>query len=137
MKPEYTKKESVHPIDKHVGERIRARRMLLAISQDRLASSIGLTFQQVQKYERGHNRVSASRLYEIAKALSVEPSFFFEGLPSIVDGTQETDPMRDTESLVLIRNYRRMESGTQAHVMALVKAIASRTHASPVSVPAE
>ena len=68
------------PIDHHVGRRVRERRTALGLSQDRLAESMGLTFQQLQKYERGLNRISASRLYELSKSLDVPVSFFFEGL---------------------------------------------------------
>ncbi len=69
-----------HPIDTHVGGRVRMRRKLLGVSQEKLADSLGLTFQQIQKYERGSNRISASKLYEIGKALDAPVSFFFEGL---------------------------------------------------------
>lgn len=74
-----------NPVDLHVGARIRMRRKVLGVSQEKLAEELGLTFQQVQKYERGANRVSASKLYEIARALSAPVAYFFEGLtdPSI------------------------------------------------------
>lgn len=78
--------DDVHPVDLHIGSRIRLRRKLLAISQTDLADALGLTFQQVQKYERGSNRVSASKLYEIAQRLDVSIGFFFEGL-SMSDNT--------------------------------------------------
>jgi transcriptional regulator with XRE-family HTH domain len=71
---------SPNPVDLHVGSRIRMRRKILGVSQERLADSLGLTFQQVQKYERGSNRVSASKLYEIAATLQAQVSYFFEGL---------------------------------------------------------
>jgi len=76
---------SPNPVDLHVGARIRMRRKVLGVSQEKLAEELGLTFQQVQKYERGANRVSASKLYEIARALSSPVSYFFEGLtdPSV------------------------------------------------------
>jgi len=77
---EETQQRSPNPIDLHVGGRIRMRRKVLGVSQERLAEALGLTFQQVQKYERGSNRVSASKLYEIARALSAPVSYFFEGL---------------------------------------------------------
>lgn len=70
-----------HPIDIHVGARIRLRRKMTDVTQAELAEKLGLTFQQVQKYERGANRVSASKLYEIATALGAPISYFFEGLP--------------------------------------------------------
>jgi transcriptional regulator with XRE-family HTH domain len=69
-----------NPVDLHVGARIRMRRKMLGVSQEKLAEELGLTFQQVQKYERGANRVSASKLYEIARALSAPVSYFFDGL---------------------------------------------------------
>jgi len=69
-----------NPIDLHVGARIRMRRKILGVSQERLAEDLGLTFQQIQKYERGANRVSASKLYEIAKSLQSSVAYFFEGL---------------------------------------------------------
>ena len=69
-----------NPVDLHVGARIRMRRKILGVSQERLAEDLGLTFQQVQKYERGANRVSASKLYEIAKSLQSSVAYFFEGL---------------------------------------------------------
>lgn len=86
-----------NPIDQHVGLRIRLRRKELGVSQERLADSIGLTFQQVQKYERAANRVSASKLYEMARALQTSVSYFFEGLPDVV---QEHDATPDVRSAV-------------------------------------
>ena len=71
---------SPNPIDLHVGARVRMRRKLLGMSQEKLADALGLTFQQVQKYERGANRVSASKLFEIARFLDVAPAYFFDGL---------------------------------------------------------
>jgi len=71
---------SPNPIDRHVGLRIRLRRRELGVSQERLADSIGLTFQQVQKYERAANRVSASKLWEVARALRTSVTYFYEGL---------------------------------------------------------
>jgi transcriptional regulator with XRE-family HTH domain len=68
-----------NPIDLHVGSRIRLRRKVLGVSQESLAADLGLTFQQIQKYERGTNRVSASKLYEIARSLQTTTSYFFEG----------------------------------------------------------
>ncbi len=70
-----------NPIDKHVGSRVRMRRVLLGLSQEKLGEALGLTFQQVQKYEKGTNRIGASRLQQISKTLQVPPSFFFEGAP--------------------------------------------------------
>lgn len=74
-----------NPVDLHVGARIRMRRKILGVSQERLAEDLGLTFQQVQKYERGANRVSASKLYEIARSLQSPVAYFFEGLANPTD----------------------------------------------------
>lgn len=74
-------KKSPVPVDKHVGGRVRMRRILVGMSQEKLGEAIGLTFQQVQKYEKGTNRISASRLSQIAQVLGVPVTFFFEGAP--------------------------------------------------------
>jgi transcriptional regulator with XRE-family HTH domain len=75
--------KSPNPIDRHIGSRVRARRMMLGMSQEKLADALGLTFQQVQKYEKGINRIGASRLLHIAGILDVGIDFFFEGIPGI------------------------------------------------------
>src|SRR5947208_124902 len=74
-------KKAPNPIDKHVGSRVRMRRMMLSMSQEKLGDALGLTFQQVQKYEKGTNRIGASRLQQISLILQVAVSFFFEGAP--------------------------------------------------------
>src|SRR5579884_1124067 len=83
-RPGRRKTDRPNPIDVHVGSRIRLRRNMLALSQEKLGEAIGLTFQQVQKYERGANRVGASRLHELSRVLDVPVSFFFD----------DTDPVR-------------------------------------------
>jgi DNA-binding XRE family transcriptional regulator len=75
-------KKLPNPIDKHVGSRVRMRRVLLGMSQEKLGEALGLTFQQVQKYEKGTNRIGASRLQQISKSLNVPPAYFFEDAPS-------------------------------------------------------
>ena len=75
-------KKAPNPIDKHVGSRVRMRRVLLGMSQEKLGEALNLTFQQVQKYEKGTNRIGASRLQQIAKTLDVAPGYFFEGAPA-------------------------------------------------------
>src|SRR5262245_8084214 len=72
------------PVDVHVGSRVRLRRTLLGLSQERLGEAVGLTFQQIQKYERGANRIGASRMYDLAHVLDVPVSFFFEDMPEEV-----------------------------------------------------
>jgi transcriptional regulator with XRE-family HTH domain len=74
-------KKEPNPIDKHVGSRVRMRRMMVSMSQEKLGDALGLTFQQVQKYEKGTNRIGASRLQQISLILQVPVSFFFEGAP--------------------------------------------------------
>ncbi len=76
-------KKAPNPIDKHVGSRVRMRRMMLSMSQEKLGDALDLTFQQVQKYEKGTNRIGASRLQQIANILQVPVSFFFEGAPHV------------------------------------------------------
>src|ERR671926_591337 len=73
--------KSPNPVDKHVGGRVRLRRMLIGMSQEKLGEALGITFQQVQKYEKGTNRIGASRLHQIAQVLGVPISFFYEGAP--------------------------------------------------------
>ncbi|NQW09271.1 MAG: helix-turn-helix transcriptional regulator [Alphaproteobacteria bacterium] len=109
-----------NPIDVHVGARVRLRRTLLGMSQERLGDALGLTFQQVQKYERGANRIGASRLYDLAKALQVPIGFFFDDLPDSVDKDAPTiapaigegDPMQRRETVELVRAYYRIQDAT-------------------------
>src|SRR6202040_776074 len=75
-------KKIPNPIDRHVGSRVRMRRVMLRMSQEKLGEALGLTFQQVQKYEKGTNRIGASRLQQISRTLDVPPAYFFEGAPS-------------------------------------------------------
>ena len=93
-----------NPIDTHVGNRIRLRRQLLGYSQEKLASLLGLTFQQVQKYEKGMNRVGASRLWDMGKVLGVPISFFFEDM----DETEPSDPMLRQETIELVKAYYKL-----------------------------
>ena len=97
---EETEGRRPNPVDLHVGGRVRMRRKLLGVSQEQLADSLGLTFQQVQKYERGANRVSASKLYEIAKTLQVPVSFFFDGLADPMDGSENDEIGQQAERIV-------------------------------------
>ena len=82
MAPRYTVAKAPNPVDKHVGNRVRMRRKMLAMSQEKLGAALGLTFQQVQKYERGTNRMGASRLQQMSDILQVPVAFFFEGAPN-------------------------------------------------------
>ncbi len=98
-----------HPVDVHVGKRIRHRRWIVGTTQQQLAEKVGIKFQQIQKYETGMNRVSASRLWDIAHALGVEISFFFEGLDGATETENRTDMpgdlLSDREALELLRSY--------------------------------
>ena len=97
---EETEGRRPNPVDLHVGGRVRMRRKLLGVSQEQLADSLGLTFQQVQKYERGANRVSASKLYEISRTLQVPVSFFFDGLADPMDGSDNDEVGQQAERIV-------------------------------------
>lgn len=81
-----------HPVDHHVGRRVQERRLGLGLSQTALANSVGLSFQQIQKYEKGVNRISASKLFEIARFLNVDLSFFFQGYETAAPGMAEPPP---------------------------------------------
>lgn len=129
--------ENPDPVDIHVGIRLRMRRNLVGLSQEQLGKSLGLTFQQIQKYERGINRMGSSRLFQVAKTLSVPIAYFFEEMPESIalpsppslgfcDSEQEPldgapsgekqndyDILRRRETLELIRAYYRIQDGKQ------------------------
>lgn len=90
-----------NPVDAHVGSRVRLRRMLLGMSQERLGDSMGLTFQQIQKYEKGMNRIGASRLFQIGKILGVPVQFFFEEAPQIDGPTAKGMAEPESETFIL------------------------------------
>ena len=95
-----------HPVDAHVGKRIRHRRWMVGMTQQQLADKVGIKFQQIQKYETGMNRVSASRLWDIAETLGVTISFFFDGLSeNAATQAGASDMMADKEALELVRSY--------------------------------
>jgi transcriptional regulator with XRE-family HTH domain len=124
-----------HPIDIHVGHRVRLRRTLLGWSQEKLAQALGLTFQQVQKYERGANRIGASRLFDLSRVLDVPVSFFFDDMPAGSDSSMpgaaeapseyETDPMARRETRGLVDAYWEIsEPDLRRRVFELTKALA-------------
>jgi transcriptional regulator with XRE-family HTH domain len=99
-----------HPVDEHVGKRLRQRRWLVGMTQQQLAEHVGIKFQQIQKYETGANRVSASRLWDIASTLDVSINFFFDGLQAekgvkIQSDAMPSNLMDDKEALDLVRSY--------------------------------
>jgi transcriptional regulator with XRE-family HTH domain len=104
-------KKAPNPIDKHVGSRVRMRRMMLGMSQEKLGDALGLTFQQVQKYEKGTNRIGASRLQQISQILQVPVAFFFEGAP-IVAGEFEPGPgMHEAPSPAYVSDFLATSDG--------------------------
>ena len=123
-----------HMVDRHVGERIRRRRRALGLSQDDLARAVELTFQQIQKYERGANRVSASKLYQIATALTTSTHYFFEGLsdPAQAGGVAEGDTAAFVHDLPLTPEERELigwfgrldDRRMRKQIVGLVRAIA-------------
>lgn len=128
--------KSPHPVDVHVGARVRFRRMLLGISQERLGRELGLTFQQVQKYEKGANRIGASRLHDIARILHAPVQYFFEDLAdepadTVAGGQEDVKPDNMTEfvstpeGLELNRAFQRItDTATRRRLVDLVKAVA-------------
>lgn len=118
----------VHVVDSHVGKRIRQRRWLVGMTQQKLAECVGIKFQQIQKYETGANRVSASRLWDIADALEVDVAFFFEGLKSDQDGAVEeqsipTDMMGDKEAMDLVRSYYAIPENQRRRLFELARVL--------------
>src|SRR5215510_5057699 len=140
-----------HNVDVHVGARMRRRRTLLGMSQTKLGDAVGLTFQQIQKYERGSNRIASSRLYEFAKVLDVPMSHFFDEMPANAlvgrpmsgrgrkgggfgePGTpfeQEKDPLIKRETLELVRAYYKIrEARVRKRIFEMVKAVGAASHA--------
>ncbi len=132
-------KRSMNPIDAHVGARVRLRRMLIGMSQEKLGELLGVTFQQVQKYEKGANRIGASRLYEVSHILDVPVQYFFDDMPAegdrpvarphgFSDGDSEPfvmDFVSSSEGLSLNRAYTRIKEGKlRRGILDLVRVIA-------------
>src|SRR5262245_208521 len=128
-------KKAPNPTDKHVGSRVRMRRMMLGMSQEKLGDALGLTFQQVQKYEKGTNRIGASRLQQISHILQVPVAFFFEGAPNIPgqsDGMGEapspayvSDFLATSDGLALTKAFMRIkDSKLRRRIVDLVEQIA-------------
>lgn len=129
-----------NPVDQHVGGRLRQRRTLLGLSQEKLGEAVGLTFQQIQKYEKGANRIGASRLYQFSEVLDVDVAYFFDEMPpeirtrrgaynaGLQDQDQETlqpNPMARRETLELVRYYYRItDPAVRRNVFELAKTLA-------------
>ncbi len=144
-----TQEGDPNPIDSHVGERIRLRRTLLGLSQEKLAAMLGLTFQQVQKYEKGANRVGASRLYDISQALEVPIGFFYEDMdkktasqspmtfaapetaPMLMSDNKvilDDDPMHRKEAIELVKAYYKIQNRKAArHLFDMVVQMSKTT----------
>ncbi len=119
-------KDGPHPIDVHVGSRVRLRRTLLGMSQEKLGEKLGLTFQQIQKYERGSNRISASRLYQAARILDVPVSYFFDGLDEGAEVSSPDDILLKRETLIFVRAYYRIgDPAVRERLFAMTKARAN------------
>ncbi|MBY6004887.1 helix-turn-helix domain-containing protein [Salipiger bermudensis] len=120
-----------HPVDVHVGKRIRHRRWLVGMTQQQLAEQVGIKFQQIQKYETGANRVSASRLWDIADALEVPVSFFFEGIDAEQEVPEEAaaaaampaDILGDKEALDLVRSYYAIPENQRRRLFELARVL--------------
>jgi transcriptional regulator with XRE-family HTH domain len=132
-------KKVPNPTDKHVGSRVRMRRMMLGMSQEKLGDALGLTFQQVQKYEKGTNRIGASRLQQISHVLQVPVEFFFEGGPSAQIGSRGegmsdapspayvSDFLATSDGLALTKAFMRIEDPKlRRRIVDLVEQIATR-----------
>lgn len=123
-----------HPVDVHVGKRVRHRRWMVGMTQQQLGEAVGIKFQQIQKYETGMNRVSASRLWDIAKAMDVDVRFFFEGIEDgVTDSTPEEaktespkmqgDLLADKEALELVRSYYSIPENQRRRLFDLARAL--------------
>lgn len=121
-----------HPVDVHVGKRIRHRRWMVGMTQQQLGEAVGIKFQQIQKYETGMNRVSASRLWDIADALDVSVSFFFEGYEEGKTDTSASadksagksgDLLADKEALELVRSYYSMPENQRRKLFDLARVL--------------
>lgn len=133
-------KKSPNPIDKHVGSRVRMRRMMISMSQEKLGEKLGITFQQIQKYEKGTNRIGASRLQQIATVLGVQVGFFFEGAP-VQDSSSKgfsdsaspayvSDFLATSDGLALTKAFMKItDSKVRRRIVDLVEAMAAEEDA--------
>lgn len=116
-----------HPVDVHVGKRVRHRRWLVGMTQQQLAEKVGIKFQQIQKYETGANRISASRLWDISEAMDVPVAFFFEGLDDSAqtnaDAQVPADLLGDKEALDLIRSYYAIPENQRRRLFELARVL--------------
>ena len=128
------RKKAPNPMDQHVGSRVRMRRKMLAMSQEQLADALGITYQQVQKNEKGTNRIGASRLQQLSQILQVPVAFFFEGAPnasaphasneSALSMAEIDDFVSDLDGLKLMRAFMRINAALRRRIVMLVQEIA-------------
>lgn len=121
--PRIKSSEHPHPVDVHVGQRVRERRILLGMSQQKLGEALGITFQQVQKYEKGTNRIGCSRLFDLSEAQNVPISYFFEGYTR--KGGSDENAGLGTRTLRLARYFNELSDSQRDAVFELVKTLAS------------
>jgi transcriptional regulator with XRE-family HTH domain len=137
-RPGRRKSEAPHPVDVHVGSRVRLRRQMLGMSQEKLGAELGLTFQQVQKYERAANRIGASRLWQLSRVLDVRPEFFYDTTdpvraPAMPGGFAEppadafdADPLRKRETKELVEAYHAIpDARVRRSLFELARALAA------------
>ena len=139
MRRRTIKDDGPDPIDRYVGSRVRARRVGIRLSQTKLGEAIGVTFQQVQKYENGTNRIGASNLFKIAKTLGVDVAYFFEGVQEIADSMMtdspevpltgiKEDPLTSRDAIELMHNYYRVkDANVRKRLAQFVKTLAHST----------
>ena len=114
-------------VDDHVGERIRERRTMMGLTQEHLAQALEISYQQVQKYETGANRVSAGRLYEIAQRLEVDVAYFFDQLEPLTSSSPMEQAGKNRSTIELVRNYGEIEEpAVRSAVSGLIKSLAGR-----------
>ena len=123
-----------NPVDLHIGQRVRHRRWLLGMTQQQLAQAVGIRFQQIQKYESGANRISASRLWDLARALDMPVSFFFEGLAGDNAATADDGLLQNKETMDLVRAYYGLDEGPRRRLLELAKALSGAPE-SPAPAP--
>ena len=123
-----------HPVDVHVGKRIRHRRWMVGMTQQQLGEEVGIKFQQIQKYETGMNRVSASRLWDIAAALDVSVNFFFDGIEEgaepeleVAEAEAKGDLLADKEALELVRSYYAIPEQQRRRLFDLARVLSDDT----------
>lgn len=123
-------KTNIRPEDKHIGARIRQRRNILKLTQQDVAAQLGLSFQQLQKYETGYNRTSGSMLCKLGRALDVPPAYFFEG----IDGAEPVLEVRSSEEAALLAHFRKSPAAAKKSILDVVELTAQATPETPAQI---